>query len=94
MSELKPLTDNEIIKALECCVSDGGCISTGCPMINECRIDIESAEKYALSLINRQKAELDRLREIEKLWNKLLTIDISSNFDQENIHFSKEDNNE
>ena len=56
------MTDNEIIKALECCVSDGGCIPTGCPMINECRIDIKSAEKYAIYLISRQKAEIERLQ--------------------------------
>lgn len=37
---------------------------------------------------------INRLREIEKRWNKLLTADISRNFDQENTHFSKEDNNE
>jgi hypothetical protein len=53
------MTDNEIIKALECC--DGtlaGC--TECPNYKNrfyCTI-----EKDALDLINRQKAEIERLK--------------------------------
>ncbi len=49
------MTDNEIIKALECCSTDDGCETcpahgTGCEL-----------EKPALDLINRQKAEIERL---------------------------------
>lgn len=59
------MNDSEIIKALECCISTekGSCQKKKCPMINECRTDIKSAEKYALDLITRQKAEIERLQE-------------------------------
>ncbi len=58
----KKLTDNEIIKALECCVNNGDC--------RECALNpkkgnygycTEFAIKSALDLINRQKAEIERL---------------------------------
>ena len=66
------MTDNEIIKALECCsrdtendcddcpcFDDGGCTTTQCMC---------GLMKLALSLINRQKAEIERLMdEKEKL---------------------------
>ena len=63
------MTDNDIIKALECCkmpVGSGACKS--CPL-NEIRtnrrIDDESCTsiflKNALDLINRQKAEIEEL---------------------------------
>ena len=49
------MTDNEIIKALECC-SDSNCHE--CP-IEGCTDDIF---RNALDLINRQKAEIERLK--------------------------------
>ena len=59
------MTDNEIIKALECCCDDCGksCEGKHCPMIAECQTDINALEKSALALINRQKAEIERLKE-------------------------------
>ena len=57
------MTDNEIIKALECCGSGHG----NC---NDCPYDVETCittegkiflMKDALDLINRQKAEIERL---------------------------------
>ena len=54
------MTDNEIIKALECCrefVTVARCDE--CPLKEqEC---IKGLPQYALSLINRQKAEIERL---------------------------------
>ena len=56
------MIDNEIIKALECCVK--GCNSEGCddcPLyeeVEDCEIEIPI---IALDLINRQKAEVERL---------------------------------
>ncbi len=56
------MTDNEIIKALECCVK--GCNAEGCDecsffeKVEDCEIEIPI---IALDLINRQKAEIERL---------------------------------
>lgn len=52
-------TDNEIIKALELCSADE-CWCDDCPYENLCTdTDIT---KFALDLINRQKAEIERLK--------------------------------
>ena len=58
------MTDNEIIKALECCIkSDSRDDCMKCPLgklfYQECSRDLM---KDALDLINRQKAELDDLK--------------------------------
>ena len=74
------MTDNEIIQALECCIkstSGNDCEDLNCPACDEigCRFMNQSTEYYpesliqemgkaALDLINRQKAEIDRLRYI------------------------------
>lgn len=51
------MTDNEIVKALGFCAIEGGC-DIDCPGRKfGCEI-----EKYALDLINRQKAEIERLQ--------------------------------
>ena len=50
------MTDNEIIKALEHCM-DCDCI--GCP--NNIRDNCDGVESEVLDLINRQKAEIERL---------------------------------
>ncbi len=56
----KKLTDNEIVKALECCVSSNHICSHTCPMLKnkEC---LASLRKYALTLINRLQEENERL---------------------------------
>ena len=56
----KKLTDNEIVKALECCSYITGVCPEHCPLMNDdgCRNIL--AEK-ALEIINRQKAEIERL---------------------------------
>ena len=56
------MTDNEIIKALECCIGDtDGKDCFGCPLyeIDDCQAHLNLA---ALDLINRQKSEIERLR--------------------------------
>ena len=56
------MTDNEIIKSLECC-ADGDC--RDCPYYGT---RCENFEENNLSLVKRQKAEIDRLKsEIEHL---------------------------
>ena len=73
------MTDNEIIKALECCIcstSSDDCEDLNCPAYQElgCYFMDRSTEYYpesliqeigksVLDLINRQKAEIERLNE-------------------------------
>ena len=58
----KKLTDNEIIKALECCSNDKPCSENKCPFYESaCENDLHAVEKYALDLINRLQAENERL---------------------------------
>ena len=55
------MTDNEIIKALECCTTNGASCKD-CPAF--AKVDRSNCKKYfrgALDLINRQKAEIERL---------------------------------
>ena len=65
------MIDNDIIKALECCIKSanaGECLTLKCPLLGDygCAIsgDEEKLYEYALDLINRQKAEVERLKEI------------------------------
>lgn len=59
MTEHK-FTDDEIIRALECCSGNGNC--------KDCPYDKTGCEfeKDALDLINRQKAEIERLRKYDE----------------------------
>ena len=53
------MTDNEMIKALECCGLEYYCIE--CPL-NRTQKCIPKMSENALSFINRQKAEIERLQ--------------------------------
>lgn len=57
------MTDNEIIKALECCTVKNSC--AGCPLRKE-TICTETRKFLAFDLIKRQQAEIERLKAIEK----------------------------
>ncbi len=59
------MTDNEIIKALECCITPG--CDKSCPFKGSISCN-EKLMRNTLSLINRQKAEIERL----KGWQDLL----------------------
>lgn len=70
----KKLTDSEIIKAVECCADEMGCIK-GCPCFNpkskgsHCTVSKKlKLEKLTIDLIKRQQAEIERL----KGWQDLL----------------------
>lgn len=54
------MTDNEIIKALECCKGKG---CKGCPCNINSSICIAHLARNALDLIKRQKAEIEKLKE-------------------------------
>lgn len=53
------MTDNEIIKALECCQKTD---CNNCPNdFGNCYANLVGYSRYALDLINRQKAEIENL---------------------------------
>ena len=58
----KKFTDEEIIKALECHINAEDCVS--CEVFDWCE-EILLTE-LVLDLINRQKAEIERLKECPK----------------------------
>lgn len=61
------MTDNEIIKALECCTGqlDEGLDCTVCPFMNT--DNCMRNELLALDLIKRQKAEIERLNKENRI---------------------------
>ena len=68
----KKLTDNEIVKALECCSSGSYGCENGCPLDKECDSPIRGSEKImklALDLINRLQAENEDLQDLMVKYN-------------------------
>ena len=57
-------TDEDIIKALECCADSKNYQCNKCPLYADC--EKASIAENALDLINRQKAEIERLKECPK----------------------------
>ena len=57
------MTDNEIIKALECC-SINDCRNC---LYDKAKVCGQELSKDALDLINRQKAEIERLQEVKEI---------------------------
>lgn len=55
------MTDNEIIKALECCIAKRNQYCFSCSFSKETNCTLKMLEK-TLDLINRQKAEIEQLR--------------------------------
>ena len=68
------LTDEQIIKALECCAGDDGC--DVCPMYKPSSECITELQEQALDLINRQKAEIERLESDCKTLSAVLSKDV------------------
>jgi chromosome segregation ATPase len=69
------MTDNEIIKALECCAGNTEEKCRECPF-HKLKIScIDGLERNALDLINRQKAEIEELRKAKVVYE---TVDYSS----------------
>lgn len=64
------MTDSEIIKAFELCFVNFGCKQ--CPYFynNKCNEQGELPKK-TLEVLNRQKEEIERLKEIEFMYNDL-----------------------
>ena len=63
------MTDNEIIKALECHAGDAE-VCKLCPLTNEEWCSVKLARK-TLDLINRQKAEIERLTAFKSYFDEL-----------------------
>lgn len=57
------MTDEQIIKALEYCSEDDFCVSQ-CPFFESTHCDKTQIARFALDLINRQKAEIERLTKL------------------------------
>lgn len=55
------MTDNEIIKVFECCSKPVSENCKECPLYSVDCLEID-IEKFALDLINRQQAEIERLQ--------------------------------
>lgn len=58
------MTDNDIIKALECCLDTSPLTCKNCPLFNvknSTMVCSKSVTKFALDLINRQQTEIERL---------------------------------
>ena len=61
------MTDNEIIKALECCTGDGLCCE--CPFWGKLSVNcIVELNRLALEIIKRQQAELHMQQTALSLW--------------------------
>lgn len=75
------MTDNEIIKALECCELYS---CHKCPLIEQCIEDDTFLPKYAIDLIKRQQAEIERLQKQHRL-NLLEQLDVAENIKAEAI---------
>ena len=61
------MTDNEVIKALECCLDISPSNCKNCSLFNitnSTMVCSKIATKFALDLINRQQAEIERLKNI------------------------------
>ena len=66
------MTDNEIIKAWECCTSERTNSCFKCPFYKLCDDDNFSLVKATLDLINRQKAEIKKCENIIRLADKTI----------------------
>lgn len=64
----KKFTDEEIIKALECCYTPTGNCENSCPMYNLKNCNDTLMAGYVRDLINRQKAEIERLKTENKIY--------------------------
>lgn len=68
------MTDNEIIKALECCCTLNGVGCRNCPQYDiHSAMCIKNLIRNALALINRQKAKIEKLKQENDFFRKTIT---------------------
>ena len=65
------MEDRDIIKALECCSSTQVNACDDCPFYERCYNNDEFIEKEAIDLINRQKAEIERLERHTEMYHEV-----------------------
>lgn len=65
------MTDEQIIKALECCYIHSAC--TGCPCAGSDVDCLVGVGEGAIDLINNQKADIERLREDNSSLNETVS---------------------
>ena len=70
------MTDNKIIRALECCTNTHLYTCDDCPFYQNCQGD-EDVLRYALDLIHRQQAEVERLNGCVKSEGEIRAIMIA-----------------
>jgi hypothetical protein len=58
------MNDNDIIKALGCCIHEPMLNCRNCPYESSCNMGRSDMQRDVLALVNRQKAEIDRLNHI------------------------------
>ena len=56
------MTDNDIIKALECCIHEPMLNCRNCPYENSCNMGRSDIQRDVFAFINRLKTEIDILR--------------------------------
>lgn len=74
MPDKKP-TDAEIIKALECCISDKDDVCLECPLQNDCFANADGnseVKELALDPINRLQADRDNYKQIAENQQKII----------------------
>lgn len=85
------MKDEQIIKALDCCHSELGNMCSICPLFDPdndyCEDDLH---KNALNLINRQKAEIERLKKENTILSKNADTAFQDGLDENRDLFKKE----
>ena len=64
------MTDEQIVKALECC-SIGEAICFMCPLYNKTDHCVDVLTENAHDIINRQKAEIEKLKAFKSYFDEL-----------------------
>ena len=86
------MTDEQIIKALECCRSDLGNMCSICPSFDlDNDYCADELHEHALDLINRQQAEIESLKQIiDEEDKKILKLQKRIIFWREDLNYQPE----
>lgn len=76
------MTDNDIIKALGCCIAGGEDDCLLCPLYSKKHCTYEK-DSYIADLINRQKAEIEGLQSVNADFHESLRLAAEANKDMQ-----------